>query len=301
VRHIDLSGVQAIVTGASSGLGVETASSLARAGAHVTLAVRNLDHGRRVSDEIAANDGPHVAVSQLDLAHRDSIRRFVADWRGPLHVLVNNAGVCANPLEYTADGWELQFATNHLGHFALAVGLHDALATGAKDRGEARIVAVSSSSHALATVNFDDPNFQRDPYDPWVAYARSKTANVLFSVEASRRWGDHGVFANAVNPGAIRTRLQRYFPPEALAAMDQMENAGVLEIKTPQQGAATSIVAAVSPKFAGMGGRYLDDCREAETMPNDVDGSTEFHRVREWALDPIAARRLWDDSLALVG
>jgi NAD(P)-dependent dehydrogenase (short-subunit alcohol dehydrogenase family) len=267
----------------------------------VTLAVRDLDQGRRVCDEIAADGGAGVAVSHLDLARRETIQRFVADWRGPLHLLVNNAGVCANPLERTADGWEMQFATNHLGHFALSVGLHDALALGATDRGEARIVAVSSSSHALAQVDFDDPNFQHRPYDPWLAYAQSKTANVLFAAEASRRWGDRGVFANAVNPGAIRTRLQRYFPPEALAAMDQMEKAGVLEIKTPQQGAATSIVAAVSPEFAGTGGRYLDDCREAETMPNDIDGSTEFHRVREWALDPAAARRLWDDSLALVG
>ena len=207
VAGLDLTGVRAVVTGASSGLGVETARSLARAGAEVTLAVRNLDAGRTAAEDI----GHHVQVSALDLADRSSVAAFADRWSGPLHLLINNAGVIVSRLTRTPDGHELQFATNHLGHFALSLGLHDALAAGARERGEARIVQLSSTAHMRSPVVFDDLHFERREYDPQAAYAQSKTANSLFAVEATRRWAGDGIVANTVNPGGVATGLQRDF------------------------------------------------------------------------------------------
>ena len=215
---IDLSGRRAIVTGGSSGIGVETARTLADAGAEVTLAVRDTGAGDRTAAAIAAPTGSTgVHVGRLDLADQASVAAFCAEWSGPLHLLVNNAGVMALPdLRLTPRGWELQFATNHLGHFALALGLHDALA----DAGDARIVSLSSRGHLRSPVVFDDLNFSSRPYDPWLAYGQSKTANVLFAVEATRRWAGDGIAANAVHPGAIAdTNLSRHMDPEALAAL----------------------------------------------------------------------------------
>ena len=179
---IDLSGRQVIVTGAASGIGVETARALAGTGARVTLAVRDVEAGRRVAAEIVAGTGNReVRVMPLDLADRASIAAFIAAWQAPLHLLVNNAGVMALPEARTREGWEMQFAINHLGHFSLALGLHDALAA---DRA-ARIVSVSSSAHQSSPVVFDDLHFAFRPYEPLLAYGQSKTANVLFAVAAS--------------------------------------------------------------------------------------------------------------------
>lgn len=276
---VDLTGVRAIVTGASSGIGAETARALAAAGAEVTLAVRNPSAGAR-----------------LDLADQSSVRRFTNDWDGPLHLLVTNAGIVTGGLARTPEGWELQFATNHLGHFTLATGLHDALARGAADRGEARIVSVSSTAHMRAGVDFDDPHFERRAYDPQLAYAQSKTANSLFAVEATRRWRSDGIFANAVNPGGVATGLQRNFTQAQKDSLAAAEAAGIFTYKTVEQGAATSIVAAVAPQFAGTGGHYLDDGQEAYTVPDDADLADHPHGVKEWALDPDLARRLWTVS-----
>lgn len=276
---VDLTGVRAIVTGASSGIGAETARALAAAGAEVTLAVRNPSAGAR-----------------LDLADQSSVRRFTNDWDGPLHLLVTNAGIVTGGLARTPEGWELQFATNHLGHFTLATGLHDALARGAADRGEARIVSVSSTAHMRAGVDFDDPHFERRAYDPQLAYAQSKTANSLFAVEATRRWRSDGIFANAVNPGGVATGLQRNFTQAQKDSLAAAEAAGIFTYKTVEQGAATSIVAAVAPQFAGTGGHYLDDGQEAYTVPDDADLADHPHGVKEWALDPDLARRLWTMS-----
>ena len=201
VAGIDLRGRRAIVTGGSSGIGVETARALAVAGADVTLAVRDTDAGDRTAADIIATTGnTGVHVGRLDLADQASVAAFVANWSGPLHLLVNNAGVMALPeLQLTPEGWEMQFATNHLGHFALALGLHDALAAA----GDARIVSLSSVGHLRSPVIFDDLNFTSRPYDLGLAYGQSKTANVLFAVEATRRWGSDGITANAVHPGTI--------------------------------------------------------------------------------------------------
>jgi NAD(P)-dependent dehydrogenase (short-subunit alcohol dehydrogenase family) len=298
---IDLTGVRAIVTGSSSGLGVETARALTAAGAEVALAVRDQTAGRAVAETIAKSTGAIAPrVLHLDLADRASVRRFVESWDGPLHLLINNAGLVTGGLERTGEGWELQFATNHLGHFALACGLHDALARGASERDGSRIVSLSSTAHMRAGVDFDDLHFERREYDPQLAYAQSKTANSLFAVEATRRWAADGIVANAVNPGGVATGLQRNFTPWQRESLDAAEAAGAFTYKTIEQGAATTIVAAVAPQFARTGGHYLDDCREAYVVPNDADLVQHPHGVKEWALDPAAAQRLWTVSTELL-
>jgi len=283
---IDLAGRRAIVTGAASGIGVETARALAGTGAEVTLAVRDTDAGARVAADIAARTGTHAPhVVRLDLADRASITAFVAGWSGPLHLLVNNAGVMALPEEHTAEGWEMQFAINHLGHFALALGLHDALAAD----GAARIVSVSSSAHLRSPVIFDDLHFAFRKYDPLLSYAQSKTANVLFAVGATARWAGDGITANALMPGAIATNLQRH--------LGGMKTPQELR-KTPEEGAATSVLLAVSPLLEGIGGRYFADCNEAILVS---DGKGGMDGVAPYALDPANADRLWDVSLAMLG
>jgi NAD(P)-dependent dehydrogenase (short-subunit alcohol dehydrogenase family) len=215
VAGCDLSGKRVIVTGATSGIGVETARALARAGAEVTLAVRDVEAGARTALDITASTGNRsIHVVHLDLSDQTSVANFVAAWDRALHVLINNAGVMALPvLHHSREGWEMQFATNHLGHFALARGLHGALAAA----GTARIVAVSSSAHLRSPVVFDDIHFARRPYDPILAYAQSKTANVLFAVGATARWKSAGITANALHPGAIPTNLQRHTGGSAAA------------------------------------------------------------------------------------
>jgi NAD(P)-dependent dehydrogenase (short-subunit alcohol dehydrogenase family) len=291
VDGIDLNGKRTIVTGGSSGIGVETARALAGAGAEVTLAVRDTEAGERTAAEIVGtNPEAAVHVGRLDLADRTSVANFAADWTGPLYVLVNNAGVMALPdLRLTPDGWELQFATNHLGHFALARGLHDALAAA----GGARIVSLSSRGHLRSPVVFDDINFSSRPYDRWLAYGQSKTANVLFAVEATRRWAELGITANAVHPGAIAdTNLSRYMDPDEL---ERLRASGMYRYKTIEQGAATSVLVATSPQLEGVGGRYFENCNEAELIdPAEADSSATG--VAAYALDPANAERLWELS-----
>ncbi|MDQ3658527.1 MAG: SDR family NAD(P)-dependent oxidoreductase [Actinomycetota bacterium] len=298
LEGLDLSGRRMIVTGASSGIGVETARALAGAGAEVTLAVRNTDAGERTADDIATTSNARPRVARLDLADQSSVAAFVASWEGPLRVLVNNAGVMMLPeLTRTPEGWEMQFATNHLGHFALAIGLHDALAAGGAEGG-ARIVSVSSSGHGASPVVFDDINFERREYDPSLAYGQSKTANALFAVGVTRRWASDGILANSLMPGGIWTNLQRHWDPTVLASTKQMVKDVGMEAKTPERGAATSVLLAASPLVAGVGGRYFEDCHEAEVVPAIVNG---VYGERDYALDPEAADRLWDESLRFLG
>jgi NAD(P)-dependent dehydrogenase (short-subunit alcohol dehydrogenase family) len=196
-------------------------------------------------------------------------------------------------LRRTPEGWEMQFATNHLGHFALALGLHDALADGA------RIMSVSSSGHGASPVVFEDINFERRAYEPSLAYGQSKTANALFAVGVTQRWASEGILANSLMPGGIWTNLQRHWDPEVLEGMKEMtaDSDDRSINKTPEQGAATSVLLAASPLVEGIGGRYFEDCNEAEVVPDIVDG---VHGVRDYALDPAAADRLWEVSLRLL-
>ena len=288
-------GKRAIVTGGSSGIGVETARALAGAGAEVTLAVRETDAGDRTAADIAATTrSTAVHVARLDLADQASVATFVADWSGPIHILVNNAGVLSSELRRTPEGWELQFATNHLGHFALALGLHDALAAA----GSARIVSLSSEAHLRAPLDFDDLNFASRPYDAMLAYGRSKTANALFAVEAARRWAVDGITANAVHPGAVmETNLARDLDAQALAAAIE---AGGYEYKTRQQGAATSVLVAASPLLEGVTGRYFADCNEAPVVDSSFTGPPRGFGVAPYALDPDNANRLWEISVGLI-
>jgi NAD(P)-dependent dehydrogenase (short-subunit alcohol dehydrogenase family) len=292
IAGIDLTGKRAIVTGGASGLGEATARTLASAGADVIIAVRNLEAGQQAANRIIeSTKNPNVHVGLLDLADQASVKAFVASWEGPLDILVDNAGVMANPESRTAEGWEIQFATNHLGHFALTVGLHDALAAA----GHSRVVVLSSVGHVNGPVRFDDLDFTKEPYDPWLAYAQSKTANILFAVEAAKRWEKDGIAVNSLNPGRIwNTNLGRHIetPPQTF---DPKGSTGVSE-KSTEQGAATSTLLAASPLVDGVTGKYFEDCEEAVPFQDGVRRG-----VKGYALDPENARKLWAVSIERTG
>lgn len=286
LRGVDLSGKRAIVTGGASGIGLETSRALVNAGAEVTLAVRRPEAAQEVAQELRAANRGVVHIAALDLADLDTVRQFTQQWSGRLHILVNNAGVMAIPdLQTTAQGWEMQFATNFLGHFALVNGLHKAL----KEAEGARIVSLSSSAQLLGPVVFDDLHFRFRAYEPWAAYAQAKTACALMAVEATRRWQHEGIFANAVHPGAIATNLQKHTGGLKTP---------VERRKTPEQGAATSVLLAASPLLEGVGRRYFEDCNEAVV----VDRRTaDFTGVAPYAIDATNAQRLWVIASQLVG
>ena len=281
---VDLTGRRAIVTGGASGIGTETSTTLARRGASVTLAVRDVEAGRKIAAEITAATGnASIDVRALELTDLASVRRFVDGWDAPLDLLINNAGVMAIQ-ERTFNGadWEAQFATNFLGHYALTVGLHRALARG----NGARVVSVSSSGHLFSPVVFDDISFRFRPYDPLQAYGQSKTAVILSAVAASSRWADDGITVNTLNPGAIATPLQRHVGG-TLATPVELQ-------KTPAQGAATTLLLATSPQLEGIGGRYFNDNQEAVPVRERPSDVVELVGSVAWyALDGDNADRLW--------
>ncbi|MER7930605.1 SDR family NAD(P)-dependent oxidoreductase [Streptomyces sp. NPDC096057] len=287
IDGVDLSGRRMIVTGGASGLGTETVRALAGAGAQVTVATRNPAAARQLVEEL-----PGTRAVALDLSDPASIRAFCADWSGPVDALVANAGVMMLPTRQTnVQGWEMQLATNYLGHFALVTGLRTALQ--AADR--PRVVVLSSGAQLRAGFDFDDPHFDRHTYDPFLAYARSKTADVLLAVGISRRWADYGITANACAPGWIHTNLTRHLDPATMQALGAMDADGNLltpdHYKTPAQGAATTVLLAASPLVDGVSGRYFEDNQEAEV----VDGGPDVMAgVAAWSVDPTAADRLWD-------
>lgn len=282
IDGVDLSGKRAVITGATSGIGVETARALASAGAEITLAVRRPDAGEQVAADLRTRTGNEaIHVARVDLADLGSVNAFTAAWAGPLHILVNNAGIMMLPeLERGTGGHEQQFATNYLAHFALALGLHSALA----DAGGARMVTVSSSGHLFSPVVFDDLDYRFRPYDALGAYGQSKTAEVLLAVEADRRWSSEGIRSNALHPGAIATNLQRH--TGGLKTPEPYR-------KTIEQGAATSVFLAASPLAEGVGGRYFEDVNEA---PQVTSRPTRLGvpAVAAYALDAANAERLWD-------
>ena len=297
VADLDLSYVSAIVTGSSGGLGAETARALAERGARVTLTARDVAKGEGAAEKIRKSTGnPRVDVIALELMSLDSVRAFAKEFSArhkTLNVLINNAGVMACPLARTADGWESQFATNHLGHFLLTGLLTPLLVASAPSR----VISVSSRGHRFSPVVFDDIHFQRRPYDKWSAYGQSKTANVLFAVELDRRLAARGVRANALHPGGIVTELGRHLSQDDIKELMSRAPGGKMEWKTPEQGAATSVWGATAPELEGKGGLYLDDCQigSVRTSEDDPSGYEAFAR------DPAAARQLWTVSEEHVG
>jgi NAD(P)-dependent dehydrogenase (short-subunit alcohol dehydrogenase family) len=294
---IDLSGKTAIVTGGYSGLGIETVAALSDAGAHVVVPARRPDVARQALD---ARGLTAVEVDALDLADLGSVRDcaegFVASGRS-LDILINNAAIMASPEARVGDGWESQFAINHLGHYVLTNLLWPALVA---DDG-ARVVALSSSGHKLSPMRFDDPQFTTG-YDKWKAYGQAKTADSLFAVQLDALGAAHGVRAFAAHPGGIMTELQRHLPREETIASGWITEDGTVNerFKTPAQGAATSTWAATSPQLDGMGGVYCEDCDIAE--PTVADSPTaRFAGVDAHAIDRADAARLWKLSAELTG
>ncbi len=292
---IDLRGTVALVTGGSSGLGQETARALANHGAHVVLTARDVPKGEKVAAGIRETTGnAAVEVAELELGALASIRaaaeRLLA--RHPhFDLLINNAGVMACPFAKTADGFELQLGSNHLGHFLFTTLLVPALRRGRNPR----IVNLSSRGHHIAPVDFDDPHFERRPYDKWQSYGQAKTANVLFTVGLERRLAGEGIHAFAVHPGAIMTELGRHLQMEDIQYL-QTRTRG-MQFKSVEQGAATSCFAATAPELAGRGGLYCEDCHVAEID----DAADAPEGVKSYALDPEAAERLWALSERAVG
>jgi NAD(P)-dependent dehydrogenase (short-subunit alcohol dehydrogenase family) len=301
-KGISLKGRNAIVTGGASGLGLETSRALASAGAALTLAVRNPAQGQAAADALRAeHPGAEVSVGLLDLSDLATVRKFAADWLASgkaLDILINNAAIMACPLTRTARGLEAQFATNHLGHFALTTALMPVLLKAVANTGDARVVCLSSSGHKITGVDFDDIHYERREYNKWNAYGQAKSANALMALGLHLRYGGQGITANAVHPGGIMTGLQKFLPIEEMRAMGWLKADDTpLDIfKTPEQGASTSVWAATSPLLKGHGGLYLEDCQVGiPAVPgNRVSGYAPHIK------DDAAAQRLWTVSEALL-
>lgn len=302
LRGVDLSGQRVLVTGVSAGLGVETARALIAHGASVVGAARDLGKARDATAPVraAAQGSATLELIELDLASLRSVRaaadRLVKDG-GTFDAVIANAGVMATPKGFTADGFETQFGTNHLGHFVFVNRIASLIKPGG------RLVNLSSAGHRFADVDLDDPNFERTDYAPFVAYGRSKTANALFAVEFDRRHKGRGVRATAVHPGGIQTELGRHMTPELIQQMmtsiNQSRPAGApaFEFKTIPQGAATTVWAGFVASAEAVGGRYCEDCHVAELNQNPA----AREGVRPYAIDPERAKALWAKSEALVG
>jgi NAD(P)-dependent dehydrogenase (short-subunit alcohol dehydrogenase family) len=301
----DLSRKRVLVTGVSAGLGVETARALVAHGAHVVGAARDLAKAERATAEVRAQaaNGGGLELVELDLASLESVRACadaVLDNGRPFDVVIANAGVMRTPFGRTADGFETQFGTNHLGHFVLVNRIASLIAPGG------RLVNVSSSGHRYSDVDLDDPNFERTPYDPMIAYGRSKTANILFAVEFDRRHKARGVRATALHPGGILTELGRHLQPGELEATVERINAQLraegrppFQFKTIPQGAATSVWAAFVAAAEMVGGRYCEDCQVSQVTDGLINPVSPG--VRPYALDPEHAKALWSRSEELVG
>jgi NAD(P)-dependent dehydrogenase (short-subunit alcohol dehydrogenase family) len=302
LEGVDLSGKTVLVTGVSAGLGIETARALVARGAHVIGTARDLGKASRATGEVCPPGTPgSFELVECDLASLASVRKCaeaVAAKTKRLDAIIANAGVMVCPEGKTADGFETQFGTNHLGHFVLVNRLVPLLGPGS------RVVSLSSSGHRYSPVSLDDPGFEREPYDPVVAYGRAKTANSLFAVEFDRRHKAAGIRATAVHPGSIRTELMRHLTPEIVAQMmggsaaDSEQAQAITDYKTVSQGAATSVWAGFVAAADEVGGRYCEDCSVAEPVPNE---SASRKGVRFYAVDPEQAEQLWTMSESMVG
>jgi NAD(P)-dependent dehydrogenase (short-subunit alcohol dehydrogenase family) len=285
----DLTGRRAVITGGCSGLGRETARALASAGAHVTVTGRDPAQVERSVIELRRESGrPHIEGAVLDLASLASVYRFAA-WavRRPVDLLVANAGVMCVPFGHTADGIETHLGINHVGHAALVLELLPAL----RRARQARVVVVSSSAHRRSDIDLTDPQFMARPYDPWVAYGQSKTANVLFAVGFTERYSGDGITCNAVHPGLVLTGLQRHLDAEQRAATAFYNPDGTPgpAVRSVAEGTATTVWAATSADLAGISGQYLEDC----AVSDPYQGSGPFRGYQPFARDPGRADGLW--------
>jgi NAD(P)-dependent dehydrogenase (short-subunit alcohol dehydrogenase family) len=302
VQGISLAGKHAIVTGGASGLGLETSKALVSAGAQLMLAVRNSAQGEAAAAEIRQQwPTAKVSVGVMDLSDLASVHRFAQQWLAqghPLDILINNAAIMACPLTRSPQGWEAQFATNHLGHFVLTTALLPALIKAADSTGDARVVALSSAGHKMGAVDFADIHFERRDYNKWTAYGQAKSANALMALGLHLRYGTEGITANAVHPGGIMTGLQKFLPLEEMRAMGWLKADDTpLDIfKNPAQGASTSVWAATAPALKSNGGLYLEDCRQG--VPAELGNRVSGYAAH--IADADAAAKLWDVSLAMV-
>ncbi|MEM0949759.1 MAG: SDR family NAD(P)-dependent oxidoreductase [Pseudomonadota bacterium] len=289
LEGIDLSDKTVLITGGTSGLGEESARAMAVRGAKVIITGRNLEKARSVAEGIEGD----VSVEELELGSFASIRAFagriLAD-HPRIDILINNAGVMANPYAETSDGFELQFGSNHLGHFLMTTLLMPAFGEGS------RVVALSSAAHQFAPVFFDDIGFKTTDYDKWAAYGQSKTANALFAVGLNERLKEKGAEAFSVHPGVIQTELARHMTEEDMAMFAEGIESGTIPVKSIPQGAATQVYAATAPELAGKGGAYLADVQIAPVE----DATEDFSKVRPYAVDAAAAERLWEVSAEMV-
>jgi NAD(P)-dependent dehydrogenase (short-subunit alcohol dehydrogenase family) len=305
---VNLHGKRILVTGVSAGLGVETARAFVAHGAHVVGAARDLGKAKaataRVRQDADTNGGGFELVA-LDLASLKSVRASADALLAkgePFDVVIANAGVMATPFLHTADGFEMQFGTNHLGHFVLVNRIAPLIRKGG------RLINLASAGHRFSNVDLEDPNFVRTPYEPFVAYGRSKTANILFAVAFDRRHRGNGIRAVAVHPGGIQTELDRYLDPVHIQkTIEQMnkqlasEGNARFQLKTIPQGAATSVWAAVVAPADEVGGQYCENCHVGKIVPNDVTITAVSEGVRSYALDPKNAEALWKKSEEMVG
>jgi NAD(P)-dependent dehydrogenase (short-subunit alcohol dehydrogenase family) len=305
---INLQGKRILVTGVSAGIGVETARSLAAHGAQVVGAARDLAKAGtavQIRKDAAAANGGSFTLVELDLGNLASVRACAEKLLAmakPFDVVIANAGVMATPFGHTVDGFETQFGTNHLGHFVLVNRIAPLIRSGG------RLVNVSSSGHRFSNVDLEDPNFVRTPYEPFVAYGRSKTANILFAVAFDERHRKNGIRAAAVHPGAIQTELARHMDPSQMQALIAQiskqlaaEGKPPFKFKTIPQGAATSVWAGVVAPADEIGGRYCENCHVSHIVPDDVPITPVSEGVRGYALDPSIAAALWKKSEELVG
>ena len=291
-RGTDLTGKNYIVTGGYAGIGIEGVKALARAGARITVPARSVEKAEAALSQVSGN----IEIAHMDLGDLSSVRKFAreyADTRRQLHGLINNAGIMACPLERIGNDWELQFATCHIGHFELTKGLE----TNLKNTEGARVVALSSAAHIITDIHWDDPHFAGGNYDKWQAYGQAKTANALFALGLDRKWKQDGVRAFSVHPGGIFTDLQRHMTLEDMVALGwknadgRMSETATKMFKTPEQGGASALWAALSPALDGMGGVYCEDCNIAQAAD---ENSGRYQHAREWICDSERANKLWD-------
>lgn len=303
VGDVDLTGFEVIITGANSGIGVETLHALAKAGARCILCARDTEKAKEVADDIIkTTKNPNIEIEKLELDYLESVEQFIKrflDKKRHLNILINNAGVMACPKSYTRDGFEKQFGTNHLGHFCLTIGLLQPLKDAAKATGrKSRVVNLSSTAHAMSNVDIEDLNFKNRDYDEFVSYGQSKTCNALFSLGLTKRYENEGIVSNAVMPGAIMTNLQRHMKKEDWINKGWMDVNGNMNFpfKSIEAGASTSVWAAISPELEGKGGLYLENCEIGIQGENLQEIFSKFSGYMPYVMDENNANKLWTIS-----